>query len=112
MKRTCSDMERELLLKNKDQLLTGIYQITSKNKYSNIFVGLFFSIVLMFAGIFPLVDIFNGGKLAFAIWVVFCFTVPNSIVSAIMNRARAKKEVKAFLKKDNLLVNGATIVSN
>ncbi len=111
MKRTCSDMERELLLKNKDQLLTGIYQITSKNKYSNIFVGLFFSIVLMFAGIFPLVDIFNGGKLAFAIWVAFCFTVPNSIVSAIMNRARAKKEAKAFLKKDNLLVNGATIVS-
>ncbi len=111
MKRPCNEIERELLLKNKKQLLSGIYEMSTKNNYSNVFVGLFVSIIVMFVGIFPLVDIFNGGRIAFAIWVGFCFTVPNSIVSAIMNRARAKKEAKAFLKQKNLMVNGATIVA-
>ena len=101
MKRPCTPTERELLLKNRNQLLKGIYQTRSKGSYSAIFVGLFFSIVIMFAGIFPLVEIFDGEKIAFWLWVIFSFTV---------GKMKVKKETKAFLKKDNLCVNGATIV--
>lgn len=110
MKRICNQSERELILKNRNQLLKGIYQTASKAKYSTIFVGLAFSIVVLFAGIFPLVEIFDGDKTAFWVWAVFSFTIPNLIVSVIMGKIRVKKEAKAFLKKDNLMINGATIV--
>lgn len=111
MKRTCNELERELLFNNKEQLLTGIYQTTTPHKYSNIIVGIFVSTIFMFAGIVPIVNLFDDwAKIAFAVWAVFSFSVPNAIVSVIMNRSRAKKEAKAFLKKDNLMVNGATVV--
>ena len=110
MKRICNQNERELLLKNRNQLLKGIYQTASKSKYSTMFVGLAFSIVVLFAGIFPLVEIFDGDKTAFWVWAVFSFTVPGLIVNIIMSKIGVKKEAKAFLKKDNLMINGATIV--
>ena len=110
MKRTCNDFERELLFKNRNQMLEGICQTKAKGKYSNIFIGLFFSIVIMFAGIFLLIDIIGESKVYFYIWAILCFTVPNSIVSFIMGKLRVKKEAKKFLKKKNLMINGATIV--
>jgi len=110
MKRICSDFERDLLFKNRNQMLQGIYQTKAKGKFSNIFLGLFFSIIIMFAGIFFLIDILGESKIYFYIWVIICFTIPNSIVSFIMGKIRVRKEAKAFLKKKNLMINGATIV--
>lgn len=110
MKRTCNANERKLLLKNQNQILKGMLKASAKGKYANIFIGLFFSFVVMIAGIFPLVEIFDGSDVAMWIWFAFSFTVPNMIVSKIMTGMRMKKEAKAFLKKENLMINGATIV--
>ena len=66
----------------------------------------------MFAGIFVCVDVFDKySDIAFGVWVAFSFTVPNMLVRKIMNVLSARKEIKAFLKKDNLMINGATIVA-
>lgn len=111
MKRICNTDEKNLLLKNRNEILKGIYKTSAKGKYSGIFLGLFVSMIVMFAGIFICVDLFDEySEAAFYVWVAFSFTVPNMIVRKVMNMLKAKKEVKAFLKKDNLMVNGATIV--
>lgn len=111
MKRVCNQNERELLLKNRNQLLKGIYQTKAKSKYGHIFVGLFFSLIVMFLGIFPVAKWFDGAEAAMWAWIAFSLFVPSSIVTAVMGKLQVKKEAKSFLKKENLMVNGATIVT-
>ena len=110
MKRICSQNERELLLKNRNQLLKGIYQTKAKSKWGHMVVGLLFSFVIMFLGIFPVAKLFDGAEAAMWAWIAFSLFVPSSIVTAIMGKLQVKKETKAFLKKETLAVNGATIV--
>lgn len=110
MKRLCTEDERNLLFKNRNQLLEGIYQTASRSNYSRIFVGLFFSIVSLFVGMYFILEYTKGSKWMFWLWFLIAFTIPNMIVSMIMNKIRIKKEAKAFLKKENLMINGATLV--
>lgn len=110
MKRICTEDEKKLLFKNRNQLLKGIYQTASQSKYSRIFVGLFFSIVTLLAGMYFILEYTNGSKWVFWLWFIIAFTIPNVIVSIIMNKIRIKKEAKAFLKQENLMINGATLV--
>lgn len=101
-----------MLLKNRNEILKGISKTSAKGKYSGILLGLFVSVIVMFAGIFVCVDLFDEySKVAFGVWIAFSFTVPNLLVRKIMNVLSAKKEIKAFLKKENLMINGATIVA-
>ncbi len=110
MKRICTEDERKLLFKNRNQLLEGIYQTASRSNYSRIFVGLFFSMVSLFVGMYFILEYTKGSKWMFWLWFLIAFTIPNMIVSIIMNKIRIKKEAKAFLKKENLMINGATLV--
>lgn len=111
MKRVCSEAEKEILYKNKNQMLKGIYETASKSKWSDVFITLAISAVAMFAGIFWAGFNFNLSKGAMKAWMLFCFIITDVIVSAIMKAKRVKKEAKKFLKQKNLMVNGATIVA-
>lgn len=91
-------------------VLKGIYGASSKSGYSRILVGLAVSMVVMFAGLIPLLELFGGNEAVMWIWFAFSFSVPNIITRMIMNRISIKRKVKAFLNADNLAVNGATIV--
>lgn len=111
MKRLCDEKEKELLLKNNNELLKGIYKTSAKGKFSDVFIGIFVSAIVMFAGIFFCVQLPSEFAMtAFYIWVAFSFTVPNMILRKIISKSRAKKESRRFLKRDNLMINGANIV--
>ncbi len=110
MKRLCTEDERKLLFKNRNQLLKGIYQTASRSNYSRIFVGLFVSLISWLAGMYLILEYTKGSKWMFWLWFLIAFTIPNMIASIIMNKLRIKKEAKAFLKKENLMINGATLV--
>ncbi len=111
MKRQCNENERSMLFKNRNQMLKGIYKTSAKSSYGSMFAGLGLSIILMFAGIFPLVDIFDAPKFVFYLWIAFCFTVPNNIIRKVITSIGINKEAKKFLKNENLSINGATIVN-
>ena len=57
MKRLCTESEKELLYKNREQMLKGIFQTASHSKFGPVYVSLFISIILTFT-----VVIFLGVK--------------------------------------------------
>lgn len=111
MKRICTESEKVLLYKNRDQILEGIYQTASRSKLSHVFILIFLSAITMFAGIFWVGYTFDASKPVLIIWMLICFAVPYSIFSMILNTLRINKEKKSFIKKNNLMINGATLVN-
>lgn len=110
MKRICTESEKALLYKNRKQILEGIYQTASKSRLSHAFIAIFLSAIAMFAGIFGLAYLFHASKPVLIIGILICFAVSHSIFVMILNELRIKKEKRAFTKKKNLMINGATLV--
>ncbi|MCH5265609.1 MAG: hypothetical protein J1F02_06895 [Lachnospiraceae bacterium] len=113
MKRICTEAEKELLYKNRGQMLEGIYQTASKSKLSYIFIGIFLSAIAMLAVTFLIAAIFEFkmSKIVLAIVMMFLFFLFYAIFAAILNTFRINKEKKNFIKKENLKINGATLVA-
>lgn len=110
MKRVCTESEKELLYKNRDQMLEGIYQTASRSKLSHAFIVIFLSGIAMIAGVFLATVTFHPSKPVLIIWMLFCFFLARAIFSAIFNTIRINKGKKAFMHKDHLMINGATLV--
>lgn len=111
MKRICNETEREVLLRNRNMVLKGIYDTSSKSSYSGLFVGLFASMAVMFAGLVPIMNLGDDFGIFIWLWFIFSFTVPPILTQIVFRRLLLKKKVSNFLKTANLCVNGATIVS-
>ncbi|MCM1159628.1 MAG: hypothetical protein NC412_00250 [Roseburia sp.] len=110
MKRVCTKSEKLLLYKNRKQMLEGIYQTSSKSRLSQTFIELFLSVIAIFAWIFGNSYFFHTPVLVSVIGMFICFTASRSIVSMVLNNWRIKKAKKSFLRKETLMINGATLI--
>lgn len=110
MKRLCTETEKELLYKNKNQMLDGIYWTATRSKVSHFLTRTFLSCVVMI--IIPVLATYllNTSPIISLILMVISFFVSNIIIFAIMSNISVKQEAKKFLNKNNLMINGATIV--
>lgn len=115
MRRLCTESEKELLYKNRKQMLKGIFETSSRSKLAPVFVSLFISIMLTFVLIFLFVSLlgneFQVTEAKIKGWIWILFFVCQIFVSAIMNAIRVKNEAKHFIKRNNIMINGATIVA-
>ena len=57
MRRLCTESEKELLYKNRKQMLKGIFETSSRSKLAPVFVSLFISVMLTFVLIFLFVSL-------------------------------------------------------
>lgn len=110
MKRVCNEAEKELLYKNRKQMMDGIYWTATRSKLSHVFAGIVFSTAVMCAGIVWAAVTFEVTKFGLTLWMLLSFAVSYIIFFVITSNISVKKEMKAFLKQKNLMVNGATIV--
>ncbi len=101
MKRVCTESERELLFKNRKQILEGIYQTAAKSSLSSFLTAIFLAVIAMFIEMYVL----NSFVL-----VLICFVLFYTAFSRILNEIRIKRTKRTFLRKENLMVNGATLV--
>ena len=111
MKRVCTESEKALLYKNRSQMLEGIYQTASKSKLGQSFISLALSVIFMFAGLFLIAYTFDVPKLVLIIWMLVSLFVFNAVFSMILNTLRINREKRAFIKRKNLMINGATLVA-
>ncbi|MBD5465480.1 MAG: hypothetical protein HDR22_06630 [Lachnospiraceae bacterium] len=110
MKRICMEPEKALLYKNRKQILEGIYQTSSRSRFSHAFIVMFLSVIAMFAGLWGRGYLFHDSKPVMFLGMLICFTVFHSIFHMIFNELRIKRAKKAFMKKETLMINGATLV--
>lgn len=111
MKRLCTEAEKNVLYKNRGQMLEGILWTASQNKLGHVFVRIFLSaIVMLVVGVWAAIT-FELPKFVFLLVMLVCFRITDMILFVIMSNLKVKKEAKAFLKQKNLMVNGATIVA-
>ena len=112
MKRLCTKQEREVLYKNRKQMIEVKFGTASNGRWSDVIVSIILAFIIAFGITFYtlftcLPDISKSGmKLIF--WL--CLILVFSIIEKIMSRIRRKREEKRFVKKENIMVNGATIV--
>ena len=111
MKRVCTESEKALLYKNRSQMLEGIYQTASKSKLGQTFISLALSVISMFAGLFLIAYTFDVSKPVLIIWMLVSLFVFNAVFSMILNTLRINREKRAFIKRKNLMINGATLVA-
>ena len=111
MKRVCTQEEKELLLKNKKQMLQGINWSASRGSFGYKLASILISLVIAFAVAIVLAMKTNVPELA--IWIIWAAVefVCSFIFWMIFNNIRVKKATKDFLTQDSLMVNGVTIVS-
>lgn len=110
MKRACTESERALLYKNRKQVLEGIYQTAAKSSLCRFLVAIFLSVIAMFAGMYVFDSLFHIFNLIIDIVMLICPAFLYTIFFKILNEFRIKRAKRAFLKKDNLMINGATLV--
>ncbi|MBQ4521983.1 MAG: hypothetical protein IJA10_03415 [Lachnospiraceae bacterium] len=115
MKRLCTESEKELLYKNRKQMLKGIFQTASKSGFAPQFVSLFISIILTLVLVIfftmKLGNQFQVTEFKIKAWIIFLLFAIEVVVSAIMNVFRVKKEAKRFIKRKNIMINGGNIVA-
>lgn len=109
MKRVCNENERQLLLKNHNCLLTGIEKLRTGNSIVRVLGCFFVGMIIGIAGCAGLVSLDAPEWLMWTWFGVSVFILPR-ILSAILGSLKAKKRSKAFLKKEQILINGATVV--
>ncbi len=110
MKRICTESEKALLYKNRKRILEGIYQTASRSRFSHAFIVIFLSVIAMFAGLWGFGYLFHDSKPVMFLGMLICFAVSHSIFHMIFNELRIKRAKKAFMKKETLMINGATLV--
>lgn len=111
MKRICSMEEKELLYQNRKQMLQGINWTASHSRFGYYLASTLLALLVMFTVAIVGGIQFNLSKIPMWICMLITFSVAELILSLIFNRIRVRRETKAFLKQDNLMVNGATIVA-
>lgn len=110
MKRLCTKAEKELLNNNKEQMLTGIYRTAARSKYSHTIITLILSLFIMIAGVAWVVTAFNVTGSAVTLFALLFLGLSNLIISRILNALRVKRVAGKFLKQENLMLNGATLI--
>lgn len=110
MKRICTEAEKELLYKNRDQMLEGIYHTASRSKLSHTLAAIFLAGITAIAVSALLIVAFHPSKIVAIVLFLFCFFLFNAVFAAILNTFRINKAKKAFMKQENLMINGATLV--
>ncbi len=111
MKRVCTQDEKEILLKNKKQMLQGINWTASRGSFGYKLASILVSLLIAFAVAILLAVKSNVPELV--IWIIWAAVefVCSIIFWLFFNNIRVKKTTKDFLQQDSLMVNGVTIVS-
>lgn len=111
MKRLCTEEEKKLLYQNKGQMLQGINWTAARSKLGQVFVGIFLSAFVAIAVTVLIAYLFTLPHIVLIILLLLLMAVCNIVYFIITSNLNVKKEAKAFLKQQNLMVNGATIVA-
>lgn len=110
MKRVCTEAEKELLLKNKNQMLQGINWTTRNGSWGVKAIVSIVPIFIAFATVAPFIIKYDLPWLVIVVCLIVIDFISSMILWLIINSIRAKKETKAFLSQKNLSINGATVV--
>lgn len=111
MKRLCTEEERKLLYQNKGQMLQGINWTAARSKLGQVLEGIFLSAFLAIGATVLIAYCVSLSKIPLLIVMFILMAVFYIIYFVITSNLNVKKETKAFLKQQNLMVNGATIVA-
>lgn len=110
MKRVCTQEEKELILKNKKQMLQGINWTSRNGSWGVMAIVYIVPIFIAFAVMAPFMIMFDLHWIIIGIGLTVVDFISSAIIWLIINSIRSKKETKAFLSQKNLSVNGATVV--
>ncbi len=110
MKRVCTEEEKELLLKNKKQMLQGINWTSRNGSWGVMAVVYIVPVFIAFAAMMPFIIMYDLHWIIIGLGLTVVDFISSTILWLIINSIRSKKETKAFLSQKNLSVNGATIV--
>lgn len=116
MKRLCTKQEREVLYKNRKQMIKGKYGTAANGRLSDIFVSFFLATIVTIGMLYALVvtdkidfvmqDNEFGFELIFILPLLFmCFVVEKT-----RTQIMRKREERSFKKREDVMINGATIV--
>ena len=115
MKRLCTKEEKQLLYKNKKQMLKGVFHTASESKSAPLIMSAIISCILgiSFGAIF--VEKLGLNQRAVEIGVelfVLAAIFPLKIaISKIMNFLQENRQVRKYTRQKNLMINGGTIVA-
>ena len=110
MKRVCTESEKELLLKNKKQMLQGINWTSRNGSWGTKAVVGIVPVFIAVAVMAPFIIKFDLPWLVIVVCLMVIDFISSIILWLVINSQRAKKETKAFLAQKNLSINGATVV--
>ncbi len=109
MKRVCTEEEREVLLKNKKQALTGLNASAKSDSWGFYSIS---TILSMFIAVGLMLIVNRHVDVPrWLMWIALIVLdiLINGILWAVYYAINTKKQTKKFLNQKNLSVNGATI---
>lgn len=107
MKRSCSEEEKQLLYKNREQMLKGIFHTASESRSAPAIISVILAVVLA-VGLRNVLGVTDFIMKLFAIALFFMLRI---IVRKIMNAIRENLQIRKYTKRKNIMINGGTIVS-
>ncbi len=114
MKRLCTDQEREVLYKNRKQIIKGKFGNASNERLGDFFVGLFlpFIVIIGIGYVLVITDKieFVMQSSGFVSILLLTYVILFSIILKIISLIRHKKEQRRLKKRHDIMLNGATIV--
>lgn len=110
MKRVCTEEEKELLLKNKKQMLQGINWTSRHGSWGVTAIVSIVPILIACVTVVPFIIKYDWSWLVIILSMIVVDLISGFVLWLIINSARTKKETKRFLSQKNLSINGATVV--
>ena len=117
MKRLCTKQEREVLYKNRGQIIKGMVAPTANERWSDLFILIFGTIFLaggMLVGLYYFLAVTDqfwilpDGKCRPE--VIICLFIAFWVIEKIMSLIERNREAREFKKRNDIRINGATIV--
>ena len=109
MRRLCTDRERKVLKQNWKNISTDFSAKSAHFRTGDAFLVVLFWMITWYGLIFLLIDYLGR-------WTLFLMGILSSIlavriVNFVLSEIRIRRIKKKFLKKQGLMINGATVVS-
>lgn len=112
MKRVCTEQEKTLLYQNRNNICTGFVKNSSHGKWMEELVMAGIWMVVFIGGEIPLIECLkNFEEWMLFSWGVISLSAVRAAVHFVMKRMYIRNEKKHFTRKDQIIINGATVVS-
>lgn len=116
MKRVCTNNEKELLYKNRKQMINGRFGTASNERLGDVVIGIILGCIMIpvILYVFFVTDqidvIFGKSKFTAQLFFLLPIIIMVTVIEKIMTWLRCKREEKRIKKRDDIMLNGATII--